>query len=84
MLAAQKPINRPKWWKGKLALFQILATGGVGGRVIAMCPKANSPHHLPPQAGGESFYRWRGGGWLPAETAQPSLTISFKLIISVV
>ena len=63
MLAAQKPINRPKWWKGKLALFQILATGGVGGRVIAMCPKANSPHHLP---------------------AQPSLTISFKLIISVV
>ena len=29
-LHAQKPINMPSSWKGKLALFQMLATGGVG------------------------------------------------------
>ena len=23
LLAAQKPINRPGWWKGKVALFQM-------------------------------------------------------------
>ena len=43
-----------------------------------------SKGHLPPpspQAGGESFYRWWWGGELHAETALPSLTISFKLII---
>ena len=25
LLAAQKTINRPGWWKGKFALFQVLA-----------------------------------------------------------
>ena len=25
LLAAQKPINRPGWWKGKFTLFQMLA-----------------------------------------------------------
>ena len=39
LLAAQKPINRPGWWKGKFALFQMLATGA-GGRMADISPKA--------------------------------------------
>ena len=31
LLAAQKPINSPGWWKVKFALFQMLATGGGEG-----------------------------------------------------
>ena len=31
LLAAQKPVNRPDWWKGKFALFQMPATGGGQG-----------------------------------------------------
>ena len=31
MLAAQKSVNRPGWWKGKFALFQMPATGGGQG-----------------------------------------------------
>ena len=33
-------INRPGWWKGNLALFQML---GVVGRVVDICPKADCP-----------------------------------------
>ena len=40
LLAAQKPIKRPDWWKGKFALFQMPATGE--GRAD-VCPKADSP-----------------------------------------
>ena len=36
LLAAQKPINSPGWWEGKLALFQMPATGG--GRAADICP----------------------------------------------
>ena len=32
LIPAQKLINRPGWWKGRFALFQMLATGGGGGR----------------------------------------------------
>ena len=28
LLAAQKAINRPGWWKGKFVLFQVAATVG--------------------------------------------------------
>ena len=28
VLATQKSINRPGWWKGKFALLQVTATGG--------------------------------------------------------
>jgi len=35
LLAAQKPIDIPGWWEGKLALFQMPATGG--GRVADIC-----------------------------------------------
>ena len=33
LLAAQKPINRPGWWEGKFALFQMLTTQGEGGHL---------------------------------------------------
>ena len=36
LLATQKPVNRPGWWKRKFALFQMLATGeGEGGRHLS-------------------------------------------------
>ena len=43
LLAAQKPINRPGWWKGKFALFQMLATWA-GGRMADISPKACPTH----------------------------------------
>ena len=55
LLNAQKPRNRPAWWKGKFVLFQTLATGlGEGGGHI--CAKADYPPHSR-QVVGESFYR---------------------------
>ena len=39
LLAAQKPVNRPGWWKG--ALFQMPAIGW--GKMADICPKADSP-----------------------------------------
>ena len=35
LLTAQKPVNRPGWWKGKFALFQMLATWGEAGRHLS-------------------------------------------------
>ena len=41
LLAAQKPINKPGWWKGKFAIIQKPATGeGSGERVADVCPPA--------------------------------------------
>ena len=46
-----------------------------------ICPKADSPLLT---SRGESFYRKMVGGWggSHAETAQSSLTVVFKLVIS--
>ena len=50
--AAQKPVNRTGWWKGKFASFQMLAAvGGRGGRMADISPKADSP--LLPSRGRE-------------------------------
>ena len=44
LLIAQRPINRTGWWKGKFALFQMLATPQLGGgRVADICPKVDPP-----------------------------------------
>ena len=59
LLAAQKPISRPGWWKGKFALFQIPATAGRGWQACSPPPQ---------QAAGESIYKQSGGG-LHAEIA---------------
>ena len=44
LLAAQKPINKSNWWKGKLALFQVLA---LRGRVAAAAAAAKSLQSCP-------------------------------------
>ena len=78
--AAQKPINRPGWWKGKLALFQMPATEGGGERGLDICPRASAtPHHpqLPRQAGSESFHRQSEG-----EKQYSQLTVIFELVIA--
>ena len=72
LLTTQKPINRSGWWKGRFALFQMLATGGR----VDICPKADS---WPRNQWGKSFYRQKEG--LHAETAQLALTVIFKLIV---
>ena len=54
--------------------------GNRGSRVADICPKADP---CPWQAAGESFYRQIfGRGRLHAETAQTSLTVIFKVVIS--
>ena len=59
LLVTQKPINRPAWWKGTFALFQMLATGtGEGGGHLS---KGQFPPSPPLTVGGESFYRQTGG-----------------------
>ena len=57
LLAPQKPINRPGWWKGKFALFQMPATGnGVDSDGYL------SKNQLLPAGNqwGKSFYRQEG------------------------
>ena len=84
LFTTQKPISRPGWWKEKFALFQMLATGGrgvrEGGGHLSWFKGWLSP--TPWQAGAESIYRQSLVGGLPAETAESSLTVIFKLIIS--
>ena len=76
---AQKPMNRPDWWKGKFALFLMLETG-VAGQGGGHLFKGGLPP--PQQAGGESFYRQSKGRWLHAEIVQSSLTVIFRLVIN--
>ena len=74
--AARNPVHRPSWWKGKFSLFQMPATGGEGCGHLS---KANSP--ADKQRVRAFIGRVRGGGQ-HAETAQSSLTVIFKLVIS--
>ena len=79
LLAAQKPIKRPGWWKGKFVLFQCWQLGREEGRAD-FCPKSPSPRPRPGwQPGGKCFYRWREG--LHAERAQSALTVILKLVM---
>ena len=67
LLPAQTPINRPGWWEGKLALFQMPAARGIG---------QTSAQRLTPlplsSPGGESFYRHREGATCRSSTASPA------------
>ena len=74
LLAVQKPISRPGWWKGKFALFQMLATV-----VVDVCPKADSPTLATSGARAFINRRWEWG--LHRETAQSPLTV-IKLVIA--
>ena len=75
LLAVQKPMSRPGWWKGKFALFQMLATV-----VVDVCPKADSPTLATSGARAFINRRWEWG--LHTETAQSALTVLFKLVIA--
>ena len=87
MLAVQKPMNRPGWWKGKFTLLQMPATE-LGVEDGGQLPEGRFSLHtaLPPPAtatsGARAFIDRSEGGRLHAETIQSSLTIIFKLIIS--
>ena len=72
LLTAQKPINRPGWWKGKFAVFQMRATGGWWHLSKGQLPLTESQW-------GRAFIGWKRG--LHAETVQSALTVIFKLVI---
>ena len=72
---SQRPINRPGWWKGKFALFQMLAN--VGGQMLATSVQRPAPPGAT--SGARAFIDGRRG--LHTETAQSALTVSFKLVM---
>ena len=76
LLATQKPINRPGWWKGKFALFPMSAPATGEGEGIHL-----SKGWLPALAtsGARAFINRRRG--FHAEIAQLSLTVILKLAI---
>ena len=74
LLTIEKPINRPSWWNGEFASFQMLATGGEGGQTYVQRPTAPLTIRV------RAFIHRVGG--LQAETAQSSPTVIFKLLIS--
>ena len=59
-LAAQKPINRPGWWKGKFASVQVLAAGK--GKVPDFCPKSDSHPWFANKQGVRAFTDGVGAG----------------------
>ena len=71
----QKPIKRPGWWKGKFALFQMLATGGGGHADV--CSKTHSLHTS--NQWGKGFYRQKEEASCRKQNS--FLTVIFKLII---
>ena len=77
LLTTQKPINRPGWWKGKLALFQMQASEEEDGH---LSKGRLSCLHLPHPVTSRGWEILHTGGGLHAETAQSSLTVIFKLI----
>ena len=74
LLTAQKPIKRQGWWKGKFALFWMLATGGGGGQTPVQRPTPPSYNQWA-----RAFMGWGRG--LHAETVQAALTVILKLVI---
>ena len=64
LLAPQKPINKPGWWKGKFALFQMPASGV--GRVADICPKADfpTPHPTPDKQRVKAFIDTVAGSYI--------------------
>ena len=70
------PINRPRWWKGKLALFQIPAAQREGGGRLS---KGQLPTTTTGNQWARAFTEVLGARGLHAETAQSSLT--FRWVI---
>ena len=59
LLAAQKAINRPGWWKGKFVLFQVAATVGGGWQTSVQRP---TPHPAATDKRGVRAFTDRFGG----------------------
>ena len=78
LLTTQKPLNRPGWWKGKFALFQMPATAGECRHLSRGWLSPPPPHTLA-SSGARAFTDRRRG--LNAKTAQSALTVIFKLVI---
>ena len=72
LIVSQKPIKRPDWWKGKFALFWMLARRGI--------PVQRLSTPTPSQWARSFIDRGRRGR--PAVTAQSAVTVIWKLIIS--
>ena len=68
LLAAQKPIKRQGWWKGKFALFLNLdASSGGGGADVGLPSKGQPP---PPSQWARAFID-RHGGSTQKQHSQP-------------
>ena len=65
LLTSQKPINSPRWWKGKFALFHMLPGGA--GRRVDICPKTGFP---PVAATGERAFIDRRRGHMQKQDSQ--------------
>ena len=76
-------MNRPVWWKGKFALFQMpqVRVWREGGRHLS---KGRLPPPTNATSGARAFIDRVGAGELHAETAQSSLTVIFKPVISII
>ena len=76
LLAAQKSVNRPGWWKAKLVLFQLPATGGEGGGHLSNGQLSRSSPSDKQWV--RAFIDRVAAGRLHAETVQSSLTVIFN------
>ena len=80
LLAAQKPIKGPGWWKGVCFILDASNRGRAWGWEGEWTPVQKltcCPHFQ--QSGGKSFYRLREG--LHAETSQSALTVILRLVM---
>ena len=62
LLAAQKAINRPGWWKGKFVLFQVAATVGGGWQTSVQRPTPPHPAATDKREVRAFIDGFRGGG----------------------
>ena len=79
LLASQKPIMRPGWWKWKFALFWMITTGVLGGGQMPVQRLSTLPP-LPWQSGAKSFYRWKEEA-ICRNSIQSALTVILNLVI---
>ena len=72
LIVSQKLVNRPDWWKGKFALFWMLARRGIPVQRLST---------LTPSQWARTFID-RGRRGRPAVTAQSAVTVSWTFVIS--
>ena len=78
LLAAQKPVKRPGWWKS-LLYFRYWQVEGRGEWMSVQKPTPSPPP--PPHWQSETRVFIDRGRGLYAESAQSALTVSLKLVI---